>query len=278
MNFEKLDYLINKRLVILKRANTPLQRRLQILNNQTVDKYVLGLESNDEYSFNWESAKVSAEIFGANQLATDKLIRQYLRKSIATDDQINRLLAKNAAQKVNKRLTTIEVERIQKNLKYVEATLNQAELDVNLYKEIINKLPRTVSRQDILEKALRTGENYKGREYTYKELGQLSRDLEKYKDNALQYETAKIENTSAQRDGFSSINRTKVWVWSTLEKTRHEGMEGQTVDLYEKFEVTNEVTGATDYLRFPGDIDNDHNNCSNICNCQCSYIILPNEE
>lgn len=278
MNFEKLDYLINKRLVILKRANTPLQRRLQILNNQTVDKYVLGLERNDEYSFNWESAKVSAEIFGANQLATDKLIRQYLRKSIATPDQINRLLAKNAAQKVNKRLTTIEVERIQKNLKYVEATLNQAELDVNLYKEIINKLPRTVSRQDILEKALRTGENYKGREYTYKELGQLSRDLEKYKDNALQYETAKIENTSAQRDGFSSINRTKVWVWSTLEKTRHEGMEGQTVDLYEKFEVTNEVTGATDYLRFPGDIDNDHNNCSNICNCQCSYIILPNEE
>ena len=37
-----------------------------------------------------------------------------------------------------------------------------------------------------------------------------------------------------------------------------------------KFEVLNEQTGDLDFLLFPGDIDNDDHNCSNICNCQCT--------
>ena len=82
-----------------------------------------------------------------------------------------------------------------------------------------------------------------------------------------------IENRQASREGMKPLNTEKVWVWNSNEKTRHEGMDGQTVRFGEKFEVVNDITGITDYLRFPNDIENDNNNCNNICNCQCSYMI-----
>ena len=83
-----------------------------------------------------------------------------------------------------------------------------------------------------------------------------------------------MENKQAEREGYGPLNQEKVWIWSQLEHTRHSDMDGESVGLTEKFEVTNEVTGDVDYLRFPQDIDFDHNNCSNICNCHCSYEII----
>lgn len=275
-HFAKLDYLNNKKLSILKRAGTPLQRRLQIINNKAIDRRVLELSGEpvtDEIIPSYSPTKLVPEVYAANRLATDKMIRQALRNSIVSENQINRVLAYQAGQTVNNKLTSIEVERISKNLQYVEATLKEAEIEIGAYRNLIEKLPATVSRQDVLEKALSKGSNYKGREYSYKELNNLSRDLEKYKTHALEYETGRLENIQADREGFDRVNTTKTWVWSTLENTRHEGMDGETVDFASKFEVVNEQTGDVDYLRFPGDIENDNNNCSNICNCQCTWII-----
>ena len=124
-----------------------------------------------------------------------------------------------------------------------------------------------------MERNLERGASY-NKEYSYRELNQLSRDLEKYKTNRLDYEKALMENRQAEREGYEPLNESKTWIWSTLENTRHSDMDGETVDLTESFEVVNEVTGDVDYLRFPGDVENDHNNCSNICNCDCSYEII----
>lgn len=275
-HFARLDYLNNKRLSILKRANSPLQRRLQIINNQAIDRRVLELSgepAGDEIIPSYSSTKLIPEVLAANKVASDRLIRQMLRNSIVTENQINRVLVYQASQTVNNKLTEIEVERISKNLQYVEATLKEAEIEIGAYRNLIEKLPTTISRQDILEKALSKGENYKGREYSYKELNQLSRDLERYKTHALDYETARLENLQADREGFDRVNTTKTWIWSNLDKTRHSSMDGETVDFASRFEVVNEQTGDVDYLRFPGDVENDNNNCSNICKCQCSYII-----
>ena len=276
MRFARLDYLNNKRVAILKRANSPLQRKLQIINNHAIDRKVLELSgeySPDEIIPLYSESKLVPEVLAANRVATDKLIRQILRGSLVTENSINRVIAYQASANVNDKLTSVEVERIGKNLKYVESTLREAEIDIGLYKDLIEKLPDTISRQDILEKALVKGSNYKGREYSYKELKNLSRDLEKYKVHALDYETARLENLQADREGFDRVNTTKTWIWSNLENTRHEGMDGETVDFASKFEVVNDATGDVDYLRFPQDIENDVNNCSNICNCKCSYII-----
>ena len=94
----------------------------------------------------------------------------------------------------------------------------------------------------------------------------VSRDLERYKTNSLDLETLNMENSQAIRDGGDMIHTSKTWIWSRLENTRHFEMDNQTVNLNGKFEVLNEQTGDLDFLLFPGDIDNDDHNCSNICN------------
>ena len=71
-------------------------------------------------------------------------------------------------------------------------------------------------RQRWLERNLERGASY-NKQYTYKELNQLSRDLERYKTNRLDYETAIMENKQANREGYENPNQTKTWIWSTLQ-------------------------------------------------------------
>lgn len=277
-NAVALDKLCRKRISIIQKARNPLQAKLQMINNQAIDEKILTLydvyDIDNPTSPNFKEEKLRQEIGQANLMYTYADIKRLMKKSnLVTEDHITKMEQYNASKKIGDKITNVELERIGKNLQYVEQTLKEAELDIGLYRELIDKVPRTVSRQDILEKALVQGKNYKGREYSYKELNKLSRDLEKFRTASADYEVAKISNDQSQRNGEGSLNQNKTWVWSMLEKTRHSGMDLVTVGLYEKFEVINEVTGDIDMLRFPHDIENDNNNCSNICNCGCNYVI-----
>ena len=276
-NFNRTDYLFQKRMAIIQKAKLPLQIRIQNIANRAIDERVLyyydetGIEDYTVPAFKEEVLLFA--IGKENLLATTKDLTRLLNNSIVTQNHITNLEKYNAIHHISDQITKAEVKRINENLKYVDHTLQNADVNIDIYKNLIEKLPRQVSRQDILEKALEKGRNYKGREYSYSELSKLSRDLERYKDNHSRYEVAKIENQQASREGLSPINTEKVWVWSELENTRHHKMSGQTVRFSEKFTVINENTGDVDYLRFPQDIENDTNNCSNTCNCSCSYLI-----
>ena len=291
---ELKNYLANRRIAVIQKAHHTTHTRIQFINNRLVDKYII--DYNNEYSdpiYNPYTPKVIYdEIIQHNLAASQKDLQRILQHSVITRNAQTELEASKVIRNVGDTLSKVEAERVVKNLNYVDNVLSNANVDIKKYEALIEKLPHRVSRkevlercitegkplpanrrQSLLERALERGENYKGRQYSYKELNQLSRDLERYKTNRLDYETAIMENKQAEREGYGSLNQEKVWIWSTLERTRHQEMDGETVHLTEKFEVTNEVTGDVDYLLFPGDITNDHNNCSNICNCGCSYEI-----
>ena len=275
--FNKKEYLHHKRLAIIQKAHLPLQIKIQRIANKAVDERILyyyGQTDMEKYTVPaYKDEVLTTQLSGANFLATHQDMSRLLNKSFINQNHITNLEKYNASKQVSDRITKAELERINKNLLWVDKTLETTELNIDKYKNLMEKLPKQVSRKDMLEKALEKGQNYKGKEYSYRELNQVSRSLEKYKLNALDYETGMIENQQANREGLSTPNNTKTWIWSTLENTRHENMDGETVRFTEKFRVVNERTGATDYLRFPGDIENDTNNCSNICNCGCSYEI-----
>ena len=293
-NHELKNYLSNKKIAVIQKAHHPVHMRIQLTNNRLVDKKIL--EWDDEIDTDlydpYKPETITSEIIGYNRLATSKDFQRVLKHSIVTRNLQTQSEVMKVINSVTDDITMIEVERMIKNLNYVENVLTNANVDINKYETLVEKLPQSTSRKEVLERcilknnelpankrqafletALERGENYKGRQYTYKELNQLSRDLERYKTNRLDYETAIMENRQAHREGYEKINETKTWIWSTLEKTRHEEMDGETIPLSSKFEVTNSQTGDVDYLLFPGDVANDHNNCSNICNCQCSYEI-----
>lgn len=290
---ETKNYLANKRIAVIQKAHHRTHTRIQFINNDLVDKKIL--EWDNEYSdivYNpYTYDNVYAMIIGVNQKASTQDLQRILGHSVVTRNPQTELEARKVIGDVSDSLTKLEAERLIKNLDYVENVLSTAEVNIQKYEALIEKLPHQVSRKEVLEKCitsqeelpaskrqawlernLERGASY-NKEYSYRELNQLSRDLERYKTNRLDYETALMENRQAEREGYDRINESKTWIWSALEKTRHADMDGETVDLTESFEVVNEVTGDVDYLRFPGDVENDHNNCSNICNCGCSYVV-----
>ena len=243
-----------------------------------IDKKILEYDTRSTTTKNdFNPAVFSVEIIRLNRIATAKDFQKLLDRSIVREADWSRLVASNTARDVADKITAKEVQRINNNLKAVENVLNDASVDIEKYKTLVEKLPPTTSRAEILNRTLEKGHNLRGREYSQRELDRLSRDLTRYRSNRLDYETRRMENQQAYRDGAERIHQTKTWMWSQLEHTRHSEMEGVTVDFASKFEVTNELTGDVDFLLFTGDIDNDHNNCSNICNCWC-WTAYTNEE
>ncbi len=287
------NYLANKRIAVIQKARHRTYTLIQFTNNRLIDKKIT--EWNNEYSTDvydpYKEENIQDEIHHYNLLASQKDLQRILSHSVVTRTPEMESEARKAIMNVSNDLSKIEAERIVKNLDYIENVLNTADVNIQKYNALIEKLPKQTSRKAVLEKCitenkelpatrrqawlemnLERGASY-NKKYTYKELNQLSRDLERYKTNRFDYETAIMENRQANREGYENPNQTKTWIWSTLEKTRHEEMDGETIPLTSKFEVTNSQTGDVDYLLFPGDVTNDHNNCSNICNCQCSFEI-----
>lgn len=290
---EVKNYLGNKRIAVIQKAHRKNSTRIQLVNNRLIDKRILSFtrEINDDIYDPYDPKTIAAEIAGYNQIATTQDLQRILTHSAVTRNVQTELEARKVITNVKDTLSQIEAERVVKNLDYIDNVLTSTDVDIKKYEALIEKLPPQVSRKEVLErcivegsdlppterqrwleKNLRRGASYNKR-YTYKELNQLSRDLERYKTHRLDYETARMENRQAEREGYGPVNETKTWIWSQLERTRHQDMDGETVGLNEKFEVENSQTGDIDYLLFPGDVSNDHNNCSNICNCQCTYEI-----
>ena len=290
---EYKNYLGNRRIAVIQKARNPIQLAIQFINNRLVDKKII--EWNDEFKDPiydpYKVEDIQKQILPYNLRASRQDLQRILQHSLVTRNPTTEIEAMKVIRNVGNDLSKLEAERVVKNLNYVENVLTTADVDISKYEALVDKLPRHTSRKQVLERCitkgtelpptqrqawlernLERGASYNKR-YTYKELNQLSRDLERYKTHRLDYETAVMENKQADREGYGRVNDTKTWIWSQLEKTRHEGMDGETVPLTAKFEVVNEVTGDVDYLLFPGDVSNDHNNCSNICNCGCTYEV-----
>lgn len=285
---ETKNLLANRRIAFIQKAHHQTYTRIQFVNNDLIDKLILG---HDEVYDPFTVTNIAYQINLINQPATTNDLQRILSNSLVTRNIESEVEARKVIGEVSDSLNKLEVERVVKNLDYVENVLSTSEVAIDKYEALIEKLPRQVSRKEILERCITEGKELPAskrqawlernlergasynKEYTYRELNQLSRDLERYKTNRLDYEVGRLENIQADREGYDLVNVSKTWIWSQLDKTRHSGMDGETVDFAEKFEVVNEVNGDVDYLRFPGDVDHDHNNCSNICQCQCSYEI-----
>lgn len=274
VNFEAFDYYNNQRLISIQKSRKPLQQRLQRIANEIIDDFVFNYHSNVSDSIINKSKPeyYRNKILNLNVADTKLAFSRLLQKSSLRNDTVNKIAANMHVNKVATMLTNAEVERIQKNILWADHIISNSEFQVDTYQRLVEKMRPTSSRKLMLEKSIQEGISPRGREYTYKELKNVSRDLEKYKTNSLDLEKLNMENGQAIRDGGDMIHTSKTWVWSSLENTRHSQMDNQTVNINGKFEVFNEVTGDLDFLLFPGDIDNDDNNCSNICGCKCSIL------
>ena len=220
----------------------------------------------------YNESVLTTQIGNLNRIATTQDYQRLMSHSLIDPDSITKLMMNAKAKNVADKVTKLEVERSLKNLNYIEQTLQDVELRVDTYKELTKKLPKSVSRVDILQKASDKGVMFDGRKL--KDPDKLAEELQRYQTHKADYDKALMENDQASREGLKPLKSKKVWMWTPNERTRHENMDWQTVDLDAKFTVVNDVTGDTDYLLFPRDIENDRNGCSNTCNCLCDYEII----
>lgn len=263
------------------KSKDPLYDLLEKYLNNLVDKKVNQYydSNSEEYgSFNsFAQAAIYTTIFNLNHVDTVRSFQRIIRSPYTSNDAVTKQLVRISADRTTKVIAEKETERVLKNLDYVERTLNQAQIDIEKYNKLIKDLPSTVSRKEILERCLEEGKMYTGRDLSYKELNNLARDLENYKQDRVDYDEAIAINKEAISNGLPPVYTHKVWVWSQLENTRHSGMDGTVVELEEKFVVYNEVSGNIDHLDFPNDVEN-YSNIDNIINCQCYYEIIANDD
>ena len=222
------NYLANRRIAVIQKAHTPIHTRIQFVNNRLVDKKII--EWDNEYASDvydpYAPAVIAEEINKYNRIATEADLRRILKHSLIVRNPQTTLEASKVVSSVSGDLTLLEVERTIKNLNYVENVLNTANLDVGKYEAMVEKLPAATSRKSVIEKCivdskdlpptrrqawlernLERGASY-NKQYTYKELNQLSRDLERYKTNRLDYEKAIMEGKQAEREGYKNPNQT----------------------------------------------------------------------
>lgn len=279
MHYKDLYY--NKVVDSVIKAKKPVQLRLKLLNNNIIDAFILTGDFDDAYVLSLIK-KIN------NPSLAEYWINRLNKTLLDKEDYLNITQARNILQEVNTTTSTTELNRIRKNIDYVDNILHKADVDISKYEALIRELPKTTSRVNIVQESIadkklpspardaeikswyERGGNYKTR-YTYKELDRLSQDIERYSINRFEQEQALMQNRESVRMGGDELYTSKTWVWSKLENTRHSGMDNTTIPIHEKFVVFNEQTGETDYLMFAGDYVNAVNS-SNVVGCKCSVL------
>lgn len=244
----------------------PLTKKIITYNNKLVDEVVVN------------QANINLEVVNTNintlfEPAVLKTYQAILKTDLVSSTLSNKIWLEGQAQQITSMVGIEYTERIGKNIEAVQKILQDVDVNISKYTEMTEKYPGA-DRLKIVEKCMEKEENWKGHQYSYKELEQMNKGITKYIDNKALQDKYELNHDEALANGEDPAKTEKMWIWSGLENTRHSGMDGETVPLKEKFIVENEVNGDIDELLFPGDFNNDRNACSNICNCQCGVEYL----
>ena len=250
----------------IQNAWKPITTKVTRYNNQLVDEVVI-----NKHEINIPAVKTS--ITALFQPAVLKSYQSILKSPLVPSTLTNRIWIEGTSKEIASMVGTEYSERIGKNIEAIQKILQDTDVNIGKYEQMANKFPGA-DRVKIIQKAVDNGESWKGHTYSYKQLDNINNGITKYIDSRALQDKYELNTDNALANGTDPAKQQKVWVWSQLENTRHEGMDGQTVGVKDMFTVTNEVTGAVDNLLFPGDFNNDQNNCSNICNCQCDVMYV----
>ena len=244
----------------------PITDKLLKYNKKIIDGVV-----TKQADINLDTVKTNVETLF--EPAVLKSYQAILKSPMIPSTATNKIWLEGQAKQITDMLGVQYSDRIGKNIEAVQKVLQDTDVNISKYERMATEFPKA-DRLKIVEKCMERGENWKGHTYSYKELDRMNQGMTKYIDNRALQDKYELNHDEAIENGTDPTKTQKAWVWSGLENTRHSEMDGQTVELKDTFTVTNEINGDTDELLFPGDFNNDTNNCSNVCNCQCEVIYL----
>ena len=223
-----------------------------------------------------------ADLTVLNKPSVYRNYQKIINSKYTSDSAFNKMLIRNKAEKDLNRIVESQVNRVAKNLDYVERTLKTYEVPLKDYQEILDKQKNrsVANRNKILEDVAKAREEIMASEglnipssYTYRDLDALSENLHMQSQSASEWEEAVAMNDEAEANGKQPVYNQKQWEWTgTGKTTRHIEMGNYPViDFNDLFQVEDENSGIIDEMLYPRDLNG---SIENVAGCVCQLLLF----
>ena len=276
---KKTKYFINKSQNQLRTAKKTAYR-IQQYNNYLIDNYIESVDNGNPkkptQSMLW------AEVSVLMKPAVYSNYQKIINSKYTSDTAFFKSLIRNKAQKDLNRAVENQVNRIAKNVDYVEKTLKNFEMPVKEYHKMLDeqKNRSVANRRQVMEDVAKARGDILASEglnipsdYSYRDLNVLSEQLLRESQSASEWEEVQAMNDEAESNGKDKVYSQKKWVWTGAGKTtRHMEMESYPViDIDDTFQVVDENTDTLDEMLHPRDTQGSFENVAG-CVCEIEYL------
>ena len=208
--------------------------------------------------------------------------QKIINSKYTSDKAFNKMLIRNKADKDLNRIVESQVNRVSKNLDYVEKVLGQTEIPLREYNRMLDeqKNRSVANRVKVMEDVAKQREAISQSEgfnipsdYSYRDLDVLTDNLVRQSQSASDWEEAVAMNTEAEAQGKPKPFTQKRWIHTHDGKTtRHQEMGNYPVIPFDDmFQVEDENTGTIDQMLYPRDINGSFENVAG-CVCDIEYF------
>lgn len=263
-----------------KRIHRQTAYKIQFYNNNLIDDLVEKY-NNDELNTRPKTSMLMAELSVLNKPEVYKGYNRIINSKFTSNDNLANMLIANKANKDLNKIVEAEVERINKNLDYVEQVLRKYNIPTIEYQKLVEKQRNSslAHRQDILkEVAVKSNELLVSegwnipQNYSYLNLETYSQSLLRQSQMTSTFEEKKSINENYVNDGKNPVYTHKQWIHTHGgETTRHMSNHMQKVLFDEPFIVVNDKTLDIDEMMYPCDPAGSPSN-SYICYCEVDFI------
>lgn len=266
---------------INKKQNQSTAYKIQLYNNNLVDDVVKKYNTG-EVNVKTPESVLYAGLSILNKPEIYKHYNHIINSKYTSNDNLDKLLIKNKANRELDRVVSAEVERISKNLEYVEQVMRQYEIPQKKYEEFKAKQKNRsiANRQQILKEVaiqandLRVSEglNINNNVFSYRNLESTAENLLRQSQMTSKHEEINSINDNYVNQGKNPVYNGKEWIWTGIGKTtRHASNHLQRRHLNEPFVIVNDTTLEIDELMFPCDPEGGFSNAW-ICYCELEYL------
>ena len=273
-------YYIDK-VRIDKSVNQRTAYKIQLYNNYQVDELVKKYNEGETISKPAPS-QLWADLAVLNKPEVYNNYNRIINSKYTSNDNLDKLLIKNKANKELNRIVEAELERIVKNLDYVEQVMQKYEIPQQAYEDFKRKQrdKSMANRKEILEQVaiksndllVSEGLNIPSNVFTYRNLEATAENLLRQSQMKSKHEEINSINDNYRNQGKNAVYIGKEWIWTGAGKTtRHASNHLQKRQVNEPFIIVNDETLDIDELMYPSDPAGSPSNTF-ICYCEVEYL------
>lgn len=264
-----------------KSVNQRTAYKIQLYNNYQVDELVKKYNEGETISKPAPS-QLWADLAVLNKPEVYNNYNRIINSKYTSNDNLDKLLIKNKANKELNRIVEAELERIVKNLDYVEQVMQKYEIPQQDYEDFKRKQrdKSMANRKEILEQVaikandllVSEGLNIPSNVFTYRNLEATAENLLRQSQMQSKHEEINSINDNYINQGKNAVYIGKEWIWTGAGKTtRHASNHLQKRQVNEPFIIVNDETLDIDELMYPSDPAGSFSNTF-ICYCEVEYL------